>query len=91
MFEPDAILIGFFVGNDTYDPINRVEQLPTAVRGRRVTREAASGKFIQFKIFRYEQSHIARLVIGKSRLPWILQEITARISRRNILTFNVQG
>jgi len=64
-FEADMVLVGFFVGNDAYDQTTKVEQLRTAVMGRRITREAAVGKFIRFKIFLYEHFHIARLVMNK--------------------------
>ena len=68
-FEPDLILIGFFVGNDTYAQIATVDELTTAIMGRRVTREAASGRFIKLKLFLYEHSHLARLAIKGPSVP----------------------
>ena len=64
-FDPDAIILGFFVGNDTYDQTNDVRQLLTAVMGRRVTRQAAAKEYIGVKIFLYEHSHIVRLLMNK--------------------------
>jgi hypothetical protein len=40
-FEPDLVLVGFFVGNDTYGSALSVRSLPTSVGGRRISREAA--------------------------------------------------
>ena len=37
---PDLILIGFFVGNDTFDPNTDAGRLPTAIEGRRISRNA---------------------------------------------------
>ena len=64
-FSPDLILIGFFVGNDTYIEATAVHQLRTAVLGRRVSAEAASDRFIDLKVFLYNHSNIARLLLNK--------------------------
>lgn len=64
-FEPDAVLIGFFVGNDTYDDYTSVEQTQTAVLGRRVSRTEASSPFIGLKVLAYTHSHLARLILGR--------------------------
>lgn len=83
-FKPDAILIGFFVGNDTYDPMNSLEQTRTAVMGRRVSREAAARRSIRFKIFMYEHSHIVRLVMNRKR------PVTVDFSRKDCQDFSTQ-
>lgn len=64
-FNPDLILIGFFVGNDAYDEEASVEDLSTAVLGRRVTRKAAASRFIKLKVFLYNNFNIARLLLNK--------------------------
>ncbi|RME42926.1 MAG: SGNH/GDSL hydrolase family protein, partial [Chloroflexi bacterium] len=64
-YEPDLVLIGFFVGNDAYNQLNRVEQLPTAVLGRRVTRKAAANPLTRIKVFLFEHSHLVRLLLQK--------------------------
>ncbi len=68
-FEPDLIVIGFFVGNDTYEPSTRVEDLHTAVDGQIVTREAAASPTIRQTIFLYNHSHLARLLINRGPAP----------------------
>ncbi len=62
-FEPDMVVVGFFVGNDTYKEHTKVEDLKTAVLGRRVRRKSAAGRFIRLKVFLYTHSHIARRVL----------------------------
>lgn len=64
-YSPDLILVGFFVGNDTYDQINRIEQLQTAIMGRRVSRKAAASRFIRFKMFLYNHFNLARIILYK--------------------------
>lgn len=64
-FAPDYILIGFFVGNDTYNQYTHVSQLPTAVMGRRISRQDTSDRFIKIKIFMYQHFNLARLVLTK--------------------------
>ena len=66
-FNPDMILIGFFVGNDSYEQTVHIEQTRTAIMGRRVTREAASNRNIRPKIFFYEHSHIIRLIMNRDK------------------------
>jgi hypothetical protein len=61
-FSPDMILIGFFVGNDAYSQIKDVAHTPTAILGRRVSREATAKPFIHLKVFLYNNFNIARLV-----------------------------
>lgn len=60
-FEPDLILIGFFAGNDAFDPVEWL----TAVLGHRVTREAASSRLIKAKVLLYDHSNLARLLFNK--------------------------
>lgn len=63
-FNPDLIMVGFYVGNDTYDQLNKVEQLPTAIMGRRVSRSNSLKLAIELKVLLYENSHIARLIMN---------------------------
>jgi hypothetical protein len=64
-YSPDLIMVGFFVGNDTYLTTTDTHQLRTAILGRRISRQAASGRFIRLKIFMYNYSNIARLILNK--------------------------
>jgi hypothetical protein len=64
-FEPDLILIGFFVGNDTFDAHTNVEELSTAILGHRITPEAAARPFIQFQVFLSDRSNLARLLLNR--------------------------
>jgi hypothetical protein len=64
-FSPDLILIGFFVGNDTYNQLTDASQLLTAILGRRISRKAKSDRFIRLKVFMYKHSNIARLILNK--------------------------
>ena len=59
-FEPDLVLVGFFVGNDTYSKALSVDRLPTSVAGRRISREAASRWSVLLEVKLYEYSHLAR-------------------------------
>jgi lysophospholipase L1-like esterase len=61
-YDPDLILVGFFVGNDTYDQSTAVSQLPTAVLGRRVSRESATKPLTKLLVFLHEHSHLMRLL-----------------------------
>jgi hypothetical protein len=82
-FSPDLTLIGFPVGSDTYNQITKVHQSRTAVLGRRVSREAALGRFIRFKVFMYNHSNIARLILYKG-------PNTGNVSRQHCLDFTDQ-
>jgi hypothetical protein len=62
-FQPDLVVVGFFVGNDTYIDATRVEDTRSAVLGRRLPRDAGQGRGIQSLIFLYEHSHIARALL----------------------------
>jgi hypothetical protein len=64
-FEPDLILVGFFVGNDAYDDLTGTDQLYTAVLGHRVSREAAAGALIKLQVFLYDHSNLARLWLNR--------------------------
>ena len=74
-FSPDLILVGFFVGNDTYDKMTGVHQSPTAILGRRMSREAALDRFIHLKVFMYNHFNFARLILNKGP---ILMDMTRR-------------
>jgi lysophospholipase L1-like esterase len=64
-FEPDLVLVGFFVGNDTYSTLLSVPVLPTAVHGRRVGREAAQRATIDLEVLLEVHSHLARALRGR--------------------------
>lgn len=61
-YDPDLILIGFFIGNDAYNQLTDVDQLPTAVMGRRVSRAAAGKPYIRLLVFLHEHSNLWRLL-----------------------------
>ncbi len=65
-FEPDLLLAGFFVGNDSYVDRFRIEDTLTAIQGRRVSRDTALGIVGATKVWLYERSHIARLLFTQS-------------------------
>ena len=65
-FDPDLILVGFFIGNDAYDSRFQVSDLYTAVLGRRVQRSAAENPLIGLKVFFFERSHLVRLLANKA-------------------------
>jgi hypothetical protein len=64
-FDPDLILVGLTIANDPYDESTRVEQMSTAVLGHRLTREAAAGRLIGLKVFLYDHSNLARLLLNR--------------------------
>jgi len=64
-FEPDLILIGFFVGNDTYSELTSVERLGTAILGHPLRKDAAARPFIKLQVFLYEHSNLARLLLNR--------------------------
>lgn len=63
-FEPDLVVVGFFVGNDVIVDRFSLEQTQSAVMGRRVRRESSTGPLIKAKVFFYEYSHIARMYMN---------------------------
>lgn len=80
-FKPDLILIGFFVGNDTYNQISDVSQTATAVSGRLITRQDAANTSIGLKVFLFEHFHLARLILHKG------QPLTQKFTRVNCQDF----
>jgi hypothetical protein len=58
------VLVGFFVGNDTYTQIAGVSDLGTAISGRRVSRSTSLGSLAFLKILIYKNSHLGRLAMG---------------------------
>ena len=76
-YEPDLLLLGMFVGNDTYVDAFAVEDTLTAVLGRRVSREAGSSVWGSVKVFLYERSHIARLALTQG-VGWTADFTRAR-------------
>jgi lysophospholipase L1-like esterase len=88
--EPDLVVVGFYVGNDTYSRRLTPETLPTAIGGRRVSREAARRPLIRLAVFFQEYSHLARSLRGPApefgpRLscedfpPWLVLADTQRL------------
>jgi len=59
VFDPDVVIVGFFVGNDTYIVHFSEADLRTAVRGRRVSQRAAGRKLTKLKVLLYGNSHLA--------------------------------
>ena len=69
-FEPDLILVGFFVGNDTFNAYTNAGQLLTAILGHRVSRDAAARPFIKLQVILYDHSNLARLVLNRGPLAY---------------------
>jgi hypothetical protein len=70
-FEPDLVLVGFSIaGNDAYDTVFSVAQLPTAVHGRRVSRDAAQRATIDLEVLLQVHSHLARALRGPHFPPF---------------------
>lgn len=67
-FEPDLILIGFFVGNDTFSDLSTTSQLGTAILGHRISKEASARPFIKLQVSLYEHSNLARLLLNRGPL-----------------------
>ena len=96
-FEPDLVLVGFFVGNDTYSGHLTVGTLPTAIGGRRISREAARRRSIRLAVFLQEHFHLARAFRGRAPRfearrscedfsPWFLEVQTARLENHRART-----
>jgi GDSL-like Lipase/Acylhydrolase family len=64
-FEPDLIVVGFFVGNDAYSTLSNVEQSYRAIGGHLVTWDAAARRSIKLQVFLYDHSHLARLLMNR--------------------------
>lgn len=62
---PNMVVVGFFVGNDTYSQEMTVDDTRTAVMGRRVSRKSASNRTLPPKIFLYEHFHLVRLLMTR--------------------------
>jgi lysophospholipase L1-like esterase len=76
VFEPDMVLIGFFVGNDTYSREKSLEETRTAIAGRRVTRESANHREVtRAKIVLYSNFHLVRLFSNRGRFTLKKNEI----------------
>lgn len=65
LFEPDLVLVGFFVGNDAYSTLASVEQSYRAVGGHLVTWDAATRRLIRLQVFLYDHSNLARLLMNR--------------------------
>jgi hypothetical protein len=68
-FDPDMVLLGFFVGNDMYRQTTAVEETRTAILGRRVSRDSAEKSFnlTKAKILLYWNSHLVRYFLNQGR------------------------
>lgn len=66
-FEPDLVLVGFFVGNDILKVVDSKDALHTAVLGRRVSRRAADSPLVKLRVALHEHSHLARLLLSPSQ------------------------
>ena len=60
-FDPDLIVLGFFVGNDILETDKGFRN--TAILGRRISREKAIGRLVKLKVWLHVHSHLARLVM----------------------------
>ncbi|WP_353570174.1 hypothetical protein [Candidatus Albibeggiatoa sp. nov. BB20] len=65
-FQPDMVLVGLFIGNDTYTQETDVSHTPTAIMGQLVSPQKAQQVGIKWKIWLYEHSNLVRLVLNKS-------------------------
>jgi hypothetical protein len=66
-FDPDLVIVGFFVGNDISRSVESIERLNTARMGRRLSVEASRAPLIGLKVALHESSHLARLVFHSER------------------------
>jgi len=62
--DPDLIIVGLFVGNDTYVERFSQDDVLTAVKGRRTSQQAANKPLTKLKVTFYEHSHLARLIMN---------------------------
>lgn len=65
LFDPDLILIGFFVGNDAFNQLDDVRKSITIVMGRRVKPEDAGGLQIKLKVWLYKNLNLVRLILNR--------------------------
>ena len=59
-FDHQIVLVGFFVGNDSYSQTTSVHEDRTAIAGRRVSQQAALSPLASARVFLHENSHLAR-------------------------------
>jgi len=67
-FDHQIVLVGFFVGNDSYSQTASVQEDRTAIAGRRVSQRAALNPLARARVFLHENFHLARY-IGSRRTP----------------------
>jgi hypothetical protein len=64
-FSPDLIMIGFFIGNDSFSELNDLGNARTAILGRRVSGDGASNPLTALKVLAVDHSHLARLMLNR--------------------------
>jgi lysophospholipase L1-like esterase len=64
-YDPDMLLLGFFVGNDAFSAVASVTDTRTAVLGRRVDPNAGKGPSVMLKVWGYENLHIVRALLNR--------------------------
>lgn len=64
-YDPDMLLLGFFVGNDAFSPVADVADTRTAVLGRRVDPDLGKGPGVKLKVWGYENLHIVRALLNR--------------------------
>ena len=83
-FEPDLVVVGFFVGNDSYVAQNDVSETRTAIAGRRVARDKlAEVKSLTFKIWLYERFNLARWWINRGAIVFDESDVLDHNSPRD--------
>ncbi len=63
--QAQVVIVGFFVGNDTYSTVTDVEHTLTAVLGRRVPRSSHRDYLTVLRVLLYQHSHLARLLMTR--------------------------
>ncbi|MEM7349426.1 MAG: SGNH/GDSL hydrolase family protein [Acidobacteriota bacterium] len=81
-FDPDLILVGFFVGNDAFSPARSTDEVLTAVRGRRVRPTERERPQLELKIWLYAHSGLARLYFNRHLLTLTERQLRPRQERR---------
>ena len=71
-FEPDLVLVGFFVGNDSYINRHSLNDTRSAVLGRRLPRDRGETVWVKLRVLLYENLHLARAFMtpGQKRIEF---------------------